>query len=331
MISQPSAVLALAILSFILTVIWGTPLIRLMKWIKVGDNIRIELSNKIQEKAGTPTMGGVMFVLPVLLLTVIINAVSLINPEIGGRSVMVPLFTMIAFAFLGGIDDWEKLKNKAAGEGMKARTKFLIQFLITLGIAYTLYAILDVPHLFIPGYPLEINLGWFYIPIAMFIIIGSANAVNFTDGFDGLAGLIAATCFAAYGGVALIQGQTFLAQFCFTLVGALFGFLWFNVHPAQLFMGDTGSMPLGAVLGVVSLMTGQWILLPVIAIIPVSEMLSVIIQVVYFKVTGGKRVFKMSPIHYHFELSGWSETQIVQRFWLISLMAAIIGVALAVI
>ncbi|MBT3240274.1 MAG: phospho-N-acetylmuramoyl-pentapeptide-transferase [Chloroflexi bacterium] len=331
MISQPSAVLALAILSFILTVIWGTPLIRLMKWIKVGDNIRIELSNKIQEKAGTPTMGGVMFVLPVLLLTVIINAVSLINPEIGGRSVMVPLFTMIAFAFLGGIDDWEKLKNKAAGEGMKARTKFLIQFLITLGIAYTLYAILDVPHLFIPGYPLEINLGWFYIPIAMFIIIGSANAVNFTDGFDGLAGLIAATCFAAYGGVALIQGQTFLAQFCFTLVGALFGFLWFNVHPAQLFMGDTGSMPLGAVLGVVSLMTGQWILLPVIAIIPVSEILSVIIQVIYFRVTGGKRVFKMSPIHYHFELSGWSETQIVQRFWLISLMAAIIGVALAVI
>ncbi|MBT6152516.1 MAG: phospho-N-acetylmuramoyl-pentapeptide-transferase, partial [Chloroflexi bacterium] len=298
MISQPSAVLALAILSFILTVIWGTPLIRLMKWIKVGDNIRIELSNKIQEKAGTPTMGGVMFVLPVLLLTVIINAVSLINPEIGGRSVMVPLFTMIAFAFLGGIDDWEKLKNKAAGEGMKARTKFLIQFLITLGIAYTLYAILDVPHLFIPGYPLEINLGWFYIPIAMFIIIGSANAVNFTDGFDGLAGLIAATCFAAYGGVALIQGQTFLAQFCFTLVGALFGFLWFNVHPAQLFMGDTGSMPLGAVLGVVSLMTGQWILLPVIAIIPVSEILSVIIQVIYFRVTGGKRVFKMSPIHY---------------------------------
>ena len=331
MISQPSAVLALAILSFILTVIWGTPLIRLMKWIKVGDNIRIELSNKIQEKAGTPTMGGVMFVLPVLLLTVIINAVSLINPEIGGRSVMVPLFTMIAFAFLGGIDDWEKLKNKAAGEGMKARTKFLIQFLITLGIAYTLYAILDVPHLFIPGYPLEINLGWFYIPITMFIIIGSANAVNFTDGFDGLAGLIAATCFAAYGGVALIQGQTFLAQFCFTLVGALFGFLWFNVHPAQLFMGDTGSMPLGAVLGVVSLMTGQWILLPVIAIIPVSEILSVIIQVIYFRVTGGKRVFKMSPIHYHFELSGWSETQIVQRFWLISLMAAIIGVALAVI
>ncbi len=331
MISQPSAVLALAILSFILTVIWGTPLIRLMKWIKVGDNIRIELSNKIHEKAGTPTMGGVMFVLPVLLLTVMINAVSLINPEIGGRSVMVPLLTMIAFAFLGGIDDWEKIKNKTAGEGMKARTKFLIQILITFAIAYTLYAVLDVPHLFIPGYPLEINLGWFYIPIAMFIIIGSANAINFTDGFDGLAGLIAATCFAAYGGVALIQGQTFLAQFCFTLVGALFGFLWFNVHPAQLFMGDTGSMPLGAVLGVVALMTGQWILLPVIAIIPVSEMLSVIIQVIYFKMTGGKRVFKMSPVHYHFELSGWSETQIVQRFWLIGLMAAIIGVALAVI
>lgn len=331
MISTPSAVLALAILSFILTVIWGAPLIRVLRWIKIGDTIRLELSNKIKEKAGTPTMGGVMFILPVLLLTVMINAVSLINPEIGGRSVMLPLLTMIAFAFLGGIDDWEKIKNKAAGEGMKARTKFAIQILITFGIAFALYNILDVPHLFIPGISQEINLGWFYIPVAMFIIIGTANAINFTDGMDGLSGLIAATCFAAYGGIAMLQGQIFLAQFCFTLVGALFGFLWFNVHPAQLFMGDTGSMPLGAVLGVVALMTGQWILLPMIAIIPVSEMLSVIIQVAYFKISGGKRIFKMSPIHYHFELSGWSETQIVQRFWLIGLMAAIIGIALAVI
>jgi phospho-N-acetylmuramoyl-pentapeptide-transferase len=148
---------------------------------------------------------------------------------------------------------------------------------------------------------------------------------------DGLAGLIAATAFATFGVIAIIQKQVFLARFCFTLVGALFGFLWFNVHPAQLFMGDTGSLPLGAVLGVVSLMTGHWILMPVIAVIPFAETISDILQVSYFKLTKGKRLFRMAPLHHHFELSGWSETQVVQRFWLIGLMFAMIGVALAVI
>jgi phospho-N-acetylmuramoyl-pentapeptide-transferase len=159
--------------------------------------------------------------------------------------------------------------------------------------------------------------------------VATTNAVNLTDGLDGMAGLISATAFAAFGGIALLQGQIFLARFCFTVVGATFGFLWFNVHPALLFMGDTGSLALGATLGVVALMTSQWALLPLIAIIPTSIVLSVILQVAYFKLTGGKRLFKMAPIHHHFELSGWSETQIVQRFWLISLLAAMIGVALA--
>jgi phospho-N-acetylmuramoyl-pentapeptide-transferase len=146
----------------------------------------------------------------------------------------------------------------------------------------------------------------------------------------GLAGLISATILIAYGAIALYQGQVYLARFCFTLVGALFGFLWFNVHPAQLFMGDTGSLPVGAAVAVVALMTGQWLVLPVIAIIPVSEVISDIIQVGYFKLTKGKRFFKMAPLHYHFELSGLSETQIVQRFWLVGLLAAILGVALAI-
>ena len=185
--------------------------------------------------------------------------------------------------------------------------------------------------MYLPGVSAEIELGWLYIPLAAFIIISSANAVNFTDGMDGLAGLISATCFAVYGVIALIQGQIYLAQFSFILVGSLFGYLWYNVHPARLIMGDTGSMALGTALGVVALMTGQWILLPLIAIIPVSEVVSVIIQVGYFKLTKGKRFFKMSPIHYHFELSGWSETQIVQRFWLITLLMALVGVALAVV
>jgi phospho-N-acetylmuramoyl-pentapeptide-transferase len=169
------------------------------------------------------------------------------------------------------------------------------------------------------------------IPIAIFIIVASTNAANLTDGLDGLAGLIAATAFVAYGAIAMLQGQVFLVRFCFTVVGAIFAFLWYNVHPAEMIMGDTGSLSLGATLGVVALMTGQWILLPVIFIIPVSVVLSVILQVSYFKITRGRRLFKMAPLHHHFELIGWSETQVVQRFWLVALLTAMIGVALALL
>ena len=143
--------------------------------------------------------------------------------------------------------------------------------------------------------------------------------------------MIAATAFTTYGGIALQQNQVDVARFCFTVVGALFGFLWFNVHPAELFMGDTGSLSLGATLATVSLMTGRWWLLPVILIIPFSETVSVILQIGYFRLTKGKRLFKMAPLHHHFELLGWSETQVVQRFWLVSLLFAILGIALALV
>ncbi|MEK6256924.1 MAG: phospho-N-acetylmuramoyl-pentapeptide-transferase [Chloroflexota bacterium] len=326
-----SVALTLAGISFMLTVIWGGPLVRIMRRLEVGDSIRLEAPERHLKKIGTPTMGGVMFILPVLMITGLINAVSLIGLTGTGRSILVPLGTMVAFAILGSIDDLEKLQNRAKGEGMSGRIKFAIQLILASVVVYGLYYILEVPHMFFPGVPAEIRLGILYVPIAVFIIVASANAINFTDGLDGLAGLISATAFAAFGGIALIQEQLFLAQFCFTLVGAIFGFLWFNVHPAMLIMGDTGSMALGSTLAVVALMTGQWILLPVIAIIPMSEVLSVIIQVAYFKYTGGKRIFKMSPVHLHFELSGWSESQIVQRFWLIGLLFAMVGVALAVV
>jgi phospho-N-acetylmuramoyl-pentapeptide-transferase len=238
---------------------------------------------------------------------------------------------MIAFALLGAIDDWEGIRGARRGLGMRARTKFIIQIILALITTYFLRNVLGVSELRWPGTHFIIDLGWWYIPVATFIIVGMSNAVNLTDGLDGLAGLISATAFAAYGGIALIQGDVFVGRFCFTLVGALFGFLWFNVHPAMLFMGDLGSLSLGAVLGVVSLMTGQWILLPLIAIIPVSNALSDILQVGYFKLTHGKRLFKMAPLHHHFELSGWSETQVVQRFWLISLLCAMFGVAIALV
>jgi phospho-N-acetylmuramoyl-pentapeptide-transferase len=320
---------SLAGLSFMLTVIWGGPLLRILRHFKIGKLIRVEEPGNHMVKMGTPTMGGVLIILPVLMLTGLLNAAALIGFKLSGKSVFVPLATMLAFGILGSIDDWEGIRGKRKGEGMRARTKFLLQWLIAGLVAWALKYMLGAPMLYIPGVQALIDLGWWYVPIAAFIIVAESNAINFTDGLDGLAGLISATIFAAYGAIALVQGQNFLAQFSFTLVGALFGFLWFNVHPAQLFMGDTGSLALGATVAVIALMTGQWAILPLMTIIPVSETLSVVIQVAYFKMTGGRRFFKMAPIHLHFELLGWSETQIVQRFWLIGLLAALIAVGLS--
>jgi len=322
---------ALAGFSFMLTVIWGTPLLRVLRHYKIGKLIRVEEPGKHMVKMGTPTMGGVMVIASALLLTVLLNAAALIGFKLTGKSVFVPLATMVAYGILGAIDDWEGIHGKRKGQGMTIRVKFISQWLIAGGIAWALKYLLDVPGLYIPGVPGEVEIGWIYVPIAAFIIVAMSNAINFTDGLDGLAGIISATIFAAYGVIALMQGQTFLAKFSFTMVGALFGFLWFNAHPAQLFMGDAGALSFGATIGVVALMTGQWVILPLIAIVPVAEAMSSTIQILYFKATKGKRFFKMAPIHLHFELLGWSETQIVQRFWLIGLLAALIGVGLAMV
>jgi phospho-N-acetylmuramoyl-pentapeptide-transferase len=330
MIQAPVA-LALAGFSFMLTVIWGEPLLRILRLFKIGKSIRVEGPERHFTKLGTPTMGGVLVVLPVALITILMNAASVFGLTVLGRSVLLPLGVMFVYSFLGAVDDWEGLRGPRRGQGMRARTKFIFQVVFAVAAAFGLRYVLQVPELYLPGVKGEVSLGFWYVPLASFMIVFFSNAVNLTDGLDGLAGLISATAFATYGGIALIQGQIFLARFSFTLVGALFGFLWFNVHPAQLFMGDTGSLPLGATLAVVALMTSQWALLPLIAVIPLSTALSVILQVSYFKLTQGKRLFKMSPLHHHFELSGWSETQVVQRFWLISLLFAMIGVALAVV
>ncbi|MCK6582715.1 MAG: phospho-N-acetylmuramoyl-pentapeptide-transferase [Anaerolineales bacterium] len=323
--------LSMAGLAFIMTAIWGTPLLRILRHFKIGKIIRVEEPDAHRVKMGTPTMGGVMFILPVLLLSGLLNAVALIGVTTSGigRSVLLPMAVMVGFAILGAVDDWEGIHGKRKGDGMRARTKFMFQVVLALATAYVLKYVIDAPDLYLPGYFFEIEIGWIYVPIAAFIIVAESNAVNFTDGLDGLAGLIAATAIAAFGGIALMQEQTFLARFCFILVGALFGYLWFNVHPAQLIMGDTGSMALGSVLAVIALMTGQWPMLLIIGIIPLAEMLSVVIQILYFRWTGGKRFFKMAPLHLHFELLGWSETQVVQRFWLIGLMAGLIGIGLS--
>jgi phospho-N-acetylmuramoyl-pentapeptide-transferase len=313
-VSQTAVALALGGVSFLLTVIWGGPFIRILHLLKVGKQIRIEGPERHITKLGTPTMGGFMVVIPVLIITGILNLVTLLSPiDVLGRSILLPMLVMVAFAVLGAIDDWRGLRG-ARGQGLRARWKFLWQLVIALGASLVLKYGLGAPELILPSIPEVLSLG-----------------VNLTDGLDGLAGLIAATAFVAYGVVAMLQGQVFLMRFCFTVVGALFAFLWYNVHPAELFMGDTGSLSIGATLAVVSLMTGQWALLPVIAIIPASVTASVILQVAYFKLTKGRRLFKMAPLQHHFELLGWSETQVVQRFWLVNLLAAMVGVALALI
>lgn len=329
--NHTALVLGLAMLSFVMTVIWGTPLLRVLRHFRIGKLIRVEEPGHHNVKMGTPTMGGVLFILPVLLLTGLLNAASLIGLNVTGRSVLVPLIVLVSYGALGALDDWEGIRGKRRGDGMRIRTKFLAQIILALGTAFVLKYGLMVPEIILPGVQLDLELGWWYIPIAAFVIVSESNAVNFTDGLDGLAGLITATAFAAFGGIALIDGYTYLAQFCFIIVGAVFGFMWFNVHPAELFMGDTGSLALGSTLAVVALMTGHWPLLLVIAVIPLCEALSVVIQVIYFRMTRGKRFFKMAPIHLHFELLGWSETQVVQRFWLIGLLAAMVGMGLALV
>jgi phospho-N-acetylmuramoyl-pentapeptide-transferase len=333
-VKDTTLALSLAGLAFMMTVIWGGPLLRILRYFKIGKLIRVDEPGHHNVKMGTPTMGGVMFIVPVLLLTVLLNAVALLGLDVVGRSVLVPLIVMVGYGTLGAIDDWQGIRGRRRGEGMTARVKFIVQVVMATATAWVLKYLLEVPEIYLPGVNIpggmDIN-DYLYIGIAAFIIVSESNAVNFTDGLDGLAGLIAATAFVAYGGIALIQGQIYLARFCFTLVGAIFGFLWFNVHPAELFMGDTGSLSLGATLAVVALMTGQWPLLLVIGVIPLCEALSVTLQIGYFKLTKGKRLFKMAPIHLHFELLGWSETQVVNRFWLIGLLAAMFGIGLTMV
>ncbi|MGC8837807.1 MAG: phospho-N-acetylmuramoyl-pentapeptide-transferase, partial [Anaerolineae bacterium] len=265
------------------------------------------------------------------VITAVLNIMNLWGRTLIGRSILVPMGVMLAFGILGGVDDLKGVLGTNREQGLLPGRKLFWQVGIAFLTALALYFGLDLHSVALPGVPQKINIGPLYIPIAMFIIVGTSNAVNLTDGLDGLAGSIAALSFACYGVIAYLQGQVYLVTFCFTVVGALLAFLWYNAYPAELFMGDTGALALGATLGVVALMTGQWLLLPVVGLVFVAEALSDILQVAYFKLTGGKRLFKMAPLHHHFELLGWSETHVTQRFWLVSVLSGMLGIALALI
>ncbi len=317
--------LTLGTLSFLFAVIWGSPLIRFLRNQQIGETIRSDGPSSHLTKLGTPTMGGIMILVP----TTVFNALLTLPVY---PSILLPLAVSVGCGFVGAIDDWMGIKRRRGEQkGILARYKFAWLTIIAFLAALILYGIMDLHSMAIPTRPEKINIGLFYIPVATFIIVGTANAVNLSDGLDGLAGSTSSIAFACVGVIAFLQGQMHLVTYCFSMTGAILAFLWYNAYPAQLFMGDTGSLAVGATLGTVFLMTGQWLLLPIIGIIFVSEALSVILQVAFFKWTGGRRLFKMAPLHHHFELLGWSEVQTVQRFWLIGMLAGMIGIAMALI
>jgi len=330
--------LTLGAITFFLAVIWGRPLINWLIRNEMGKKIRIEGPVSHQTKMGTPTMGGLMVILPVLIITGLLNFANLLGFNLIGQSVLVPMGTLVAFGILGLIDDLEGVRgSRVVGEGIMARTKASWQVIFALVIALLLYiGPTELRSIAVPGITDKINIGILYIAVAAFLIVAFSNAVNLADGLDGLAGSLAAVAYACYGIIAYLQGQIWLAAFCFTMVGALLAFLWFNAHPAELIMGDVGSLAIGATLAVVALMTGQWLLLPIVGAMFVAEAVSVTLQVSWFKFTKrrygeGRRIFKMSPLHHHFELKGWSETQVMQRFFLCGILAGMLGVALALI
>ncbi len=314
--------MALSSIAFVFVLLVGRPYIEFLRRNRVGKQIRIEEPEGHSQKTGTPTMGGMMITVPVILLTLTFNLA-------GRLSMLLPLGVLIGTAVLGAIDDRMNLVG-GGKTGMTARFKMAWLLLFSVVTAVILHFPLELTAINIPWLG-RYEIGLLYIPIAVFAIAGTANAVNLADGLDSLAGGTAAVAFTAFGIIAFLQGQVHVVTFCFVMTGAILGFLWFNAHPAQVFMGDTGSLSLGAALATAAFMTGQWLLLPVVGFVFVAVTMSVILQVIYFKATGGKRLFRMAPLHLHFELKGWSETQITVRFWLIGMLAGLLGVALAMV
>ena len=322
--------LTFGVIACLVALIAGYPFVRFLRRRGLGKKVRVDGPTSHNIKTGTPTMGGLLICGTVLLLTAVLTFTFY---SAAGRSILLPLFVLVSCAVLGAIDDRMTIQG-VGSEGLSARTKFGWLFAIGTVAAFALWhnQVLGIDYIFLPTIKIPLYVPAFlFIPLAVVAIVGTANAVNFTDGLDSLAGWTAFVAFTAYGVIAYLYEQFYLVTFCFTVAGAVAAFLWFNAHPAQVFMGDTGSLALGATLAVVALMVGQVVLLPIIGIVFVAEAMSVILQVGYYKLTKGKRLFKMAPLHHHFELSGWSETHVTQRFWLVSVLAAMCGVALALV
>ncbi len=324
-----------ALMSLAVSFLLGPWLIRSLIEKQIGQQIRDDGPASHSTKAGTPTMGGTLIILALTLSTLMLA-------DIGNSYVLLALFGTVAFGVIGFLDDYLKLTRKNS-KGMTPRVKLFVQFAVAFMVAVVLYAYpkfsTEIGFPFIKN--IRPNLGVFYIPFAMLVIVGASNAVNLTDGLDGLAigpVMIAAATYAIiayltgniknaeYLQIPYVAGVGELSVFCAGVVAAGLGFLWYNAYPAEMFMGDVGSLALGAALGIVAVMTKNELLLIIVGGVFVMEALSVIFQVVSYKLRR-KRVFLMAPIHHHYELKGWKEPQIIVRFWIISFICAVVGLS----
>ena len=308
------------LLAFALVVILMPPYIRLLRHMGFAKKIREEGPQSHLSKGGTPTMGGLLLIVVVLAIFV-----GLKWPVQGG--IIAPLVTLALVGLLGAADDY---LNARTGEGIRVRQKLLWQIVVAAAAAWQIESTYQITAIVVPFYGNVTVEPWVFIVFAAFAIVAASNGVNLTDGLDGLAGGTLAFAFVSFLIIAVINQppQANTALLCAVIVGALLGFLWFNVHPAQVFMGDSGSLAFGATLAVIALITGQILILPLIGLIFVVETLSDIIQIGYFKLSGGKRVFRMAPIHHHFELGGWDEEKITLRFWIVGILAGLLGIVL---
>ncbi len=325
-----------SITALLICLIVGPWLIRKLQSLQIGQQIREDGPKSHLVKKGTPTMGGVLIILSVVISTLLWANLSV-------NYIWLILLVTVGYGLIGFIDDYRKLSSRSS-KGISGKTRLTAEIVIALFVCMIIY--------FKPGFNSQVaipffktvlpNLGWGYILLATFIIVGTANAVNLTDGLDGLAIGPATICFATYvlfayfaGNVKVasylqipyVPGAGELAVFCGALVGASLGFLWFNAYPAEVFMGDVGSLSLGGALGTMAIITKQEILLVIVGGIFVLETFSVIFQVGYFKLTQGKRIFRMAPLHHHFELKGWAEPKVIVRFWIISILLALMAIS----
>jgi len=329
---------AAAVTAFIISIIFGPYLIRLLYRLKVGQQIRKDECPPLhvlhKNKQGTPTIGGLL-----ILASVVIS--SLLWMRLDNLYTWIVLFVFVALGALGFVDDYLKVKNKRS-LGLRARSKFIVQILIAVIVTVILsYTECEFP-LYVPfyKYPVIQNMGIGFILLAILVIVGSSNAVNLTDGLDGLAigtitsvalsftalaWLVSNVKWSGYLNIFYVPQASELTIFCAALVGAGLGFLWYNAPPAMVFMGDTGSLALGGAIGVVALLIRKELLLLIIGGIFVMEAASVILQVTSFRLTKGKRIFRMAPIHHHFEMKGWPETRVTVRFWILALICALAG------
>lgn len=319
------SILFVLIVSFFIATIIGPVFIPFLHRLKFGQAIREEGPQSHRKKSGTPTMGGIIFITSIVIT--LLATVMFTNYTVMSRELMMLLLTLVGFGAIGFVDDFIIVVKKN-NEGLKPKQKLLAQ-LVLAAVFFYLYLQGDYPTTISFFNLFELNLYWIYGLFILFWMVGFSNAVNLTDGLDGLCGGVSVISFGTFAMIALAQQQMGIALFCFAVVGALLGFLVFNLNPAKVFMGDTGSLALGAAIAAVSILLKQELLLVIIGLVYVIETLSVIIQVSYYKRTK-KRIFKMAPIHHHFELCGWSEWKVVTFLWIIGLVCGVVGLLIAI-